>query len=419
MKNVKHLLCIKCGKTFEPAPGRYTCDVCGPEEGILDVIYNYDFIAKNYTKEYFANNRDYSIWRYGPFLPVEPEGSKPKLRVGWSPIYKTDLLAGEIGLETLYIKDDGVNPTGSLKDRASTVAVAKALEEKVSTICCSSTGNAASSLAGNAASAGLKTVIFVPERAPQGKVAQLKIFGSNVIIVQGSYEDAFNLSALAIKKYGWYNRNAAINPYLVEGKKTVTIEACEQMNWEVPDWIVFSVGDGCTIAGAWKGFVDLYKAGFIKKLPKVAGVQAAGCAPLTRAFHANAKVEPAEENTIADSIAVGVPRNPVKALRAVYESKGTFINVTDEEILAAMRLLGRTSGVFGEPAGVTGLAGLKKLVAEGVIDRKESVVCTVSGNGLKDVNNAIKAAGEPIKVKPEGKELFDILESIPGLFDNF
>ncbi len=415
MKNVKYLQCINCGKTFEPVPGRYTCDVCGSSEGILDVVYDYDYIESNYGRSYFKRNKKYSIWRYEPFLPVEPEGPKPGLRVGWSPIYKADALAKEIGLEALFIKDDGINPTGSLKDRASSVAVAKALEEKAQIICCSSTGNAASSLAGNAASAGLKTVIFVPERAPKGKVAQLKIFGSNVISVQGSYAETFRLSALAIKKYGWYDRNAAVNPYLVEGKKTVSLEICEQLDWKVPDWVVLSVGDGCTIAGAWKGFVDLYRTGFIKKLPKMAGVQALGCEPLTKAFHSNERLVPCLENTVADSIAVGVPRNPEKALRAVRESQGTFTSVSDEEIFAAMRLLGKTSGIFGEPAGVAGMAGLKKLVAEGVIGKGESVACVVTGNGLKDVNNAVKAAGEPVQVSPEKDDLFEILESIPGL----
>lgn len=415
MKNIKHLQCINCGKTYPAEPGIYTCSDCGPVEGILDVIYDYDYIASICSKESFANNKNYTIWRYEPFLPLIPNGPRPKLRVGWTPLYRPQGLAEAIGLKNLYIKDDGQNPTASLKDRASAIAVAKAAEEKASIIACSSTGNAASSLAGNAASMGLKTVIFVPSRAPQGKIAQLRIFGANVISVQGSYADAFRLSAAAIEKYGWYNRNAAINPYLVEGKKTVSLEICEQMNWEVPDWIVFSVGDGCTIAGAWKGYVDLYKAGFINRLPKVAGVQAEGCAPITKAFQTGGKIEPTEENTLADSIAVGMPRNGVKALRAVKESKGTYVNVSDEEILDAMRLMGKTSGIFGEPAGVAGLAGLRKLVAQGIIDKNETVVCAVTGNGLKDVNNAIKAAGEPIKVNPDLDELFQVLENIPGL----
>lgn len=415
MRNVKYLKCINCGETYTPLPNRYTCDKCGQAEGILDVVYDYDYISNVCNKEYFINNKDYSMWRYEPFLPVVKDGPKSKLRIGWTPLYKTDVLAQDIGLKELYIKDDGLNPTASLKDRASAVAVAKALEENKKIICCSSTGNAASSLAGNAASSGIKTVIFVPSRAPQGKIAQLKIFGANVISVKGSYEETFKLSAIAIEKYGWYNRNAAINPYLMEGKKTVTLEICEQLNWETPDWVVVSVGDGCTIAGVWKGFIDLYNTGFIKKLPKLAGVQAEGCAPLTKAFFDNTKFIPTEENTIADSIAVGVPRNAEKALRAVRDSKGIFVNVSDDEILSAMKFLGSRAGIFGEPAGVAGVAGLKKLVKDKVIGYDEKVVCIVTGNGLKDTKNAIKAAGNPIEVEADGKDLFSTLEKLEGI----
>ncbi|HWJ02918.1 MAG TPA: pyridoxal-phosphate dependent enzyme, partial [Verrucomicrobiae bacterium] len=258
---------------------------------------------------------------------------------------------------------------------------------------------------GSAAAMGLETFIFVPGRAPQGKVAQLLIFGANVISVQGSYEDAFRLSSEGIDKWGWYNRNAAINPYLVEGKKTVALEIAEQLNWQMPDWVVLSVGDGCTIAGVWKGFYDIYSVGWIDRLPKLAGVQSEGCRPLVDAFLNNCNWQPAAENTLADSIAVGVPRNPEKALRAIRESGGTMVAVTDEEILGAMQELGRTSGIFGEPAGVTGLAGLKKLVEKGVISTGERVVVIVTGNGLKDVKNAIAAAGEPIKNSPSLEEL--------------
>ncbi|MFZ5646532.1 MAG: threonine synthase [Bacillota bacterium] len=407
MNNVKYLECIKCGKKHPPLPDTYTCGGCS---GLLEVVLDYDLIAREVSREYFAGNCDYSMWRYLPFLPVRPETPRPSLRVGWSPLYRAQALGQALGMDRLYIKDDGINPTASLKDRASAMAVVKAAEAGARTIACSSTGNAASSLAGNAASMGMKTFIFVPGRAPQGKVAQLLIFGANVISVQGSYQDAFELSSRAIDKWGWYNRNAAINPYLVEGKKTVTLEVCEQLGWEVPDLVVVSVGDGCTIAGAWKGFVDLYKAGVTDRLPKMVGVQAEGCCPISRAFHSNSPLVPMEENTLADSIAVGVPRNPDKALRAIRDSGGTMVNVSDQEILEAMRLLGNTSGVFGEPAGVTGLAGLKKLASQGAVGRGEKVVVCVTGNGLKDVNNAIKAAGEPLRVAPDMNELVRALE---------
>ncbi|MEL7564640.1 MAG: threonine synthase [Dehalobacterium sp.] len=410
MKNVLGLRCIDCGKQVPAEAGTYTCPLCGKKGGIMDVEYDYKEINRLISREQLTKSKDYSIFRYLPFLPIRPDSPRPHLRVGCSPLYKPHGLGKSLGMSNLYIKDDGQNPTASLKDRASIIAVIKAVEEKASTVAASSTGNAASSLAGSAAAMGIKSVIFVPSRAPQGKIAQLLIFGATVISVQGSYEDTFKLSAEAIERFGWYNRNAAINPYLVEGKKTVALEIAEQLNFDVPDWVILSVGDGCTIAGVWKGFKDLYHAGWIERLPKIAGVQSTRCCPLVDAFLEDRPWHPKEENTIADSIAVGVPRNPDKALNAVRQSGGTMIAVSDEAILDSMRELGRTSGIFGEPAGVTGTAGLKALVEKGVIGADEKVVSIVTGNGLKDVQTAIKAVGEPIKVEPSLKGLLVKLE---------
>ena len=228
MKNVKYGKCVRCGRTYEAKPDLTNCE-CG---GILDIVYDYDYIKTVLTKEKLARRENRSMWRYRELLPVEETTPDTPLRVGWSPLYEEPNLARLLGLRKLWIKDDGQNPTASLKDRASAMAVAKAYEAGARTIACSSTGNAASSLAGNAAAAGFKTYIFVPERAPKGKVAQLMIFGANVISVKGNYEETFKMSAQAIEKYGWYNRNAAINPYLSEGKKTVALEIAEQLNWE-------------------------------------------------------------------------------------------------------------------------------------------------------------------------------------------
>ncbi len=397
LKNVTHAKCVRCGAEYEAVPGLTIC-TCG---GMLDIQYDYGYIRTLVSRETLSGCRDYSMWRYRPFLPVEPDSPPTPLRVGWSPLYPAPRLAQVLGLKALYIKDDGQNPTSSLKDRASAMAVVKAREAGADTIACSSTGNAASSLAGNAAAAGLHTYIFVPARAPKGKVAQLMIFGATVITVDGSYEDTFELSKAAIDKWGWYNRNAAINPYLLEGKKTVTLEILEQLGWQVPDYIALSVGDGCTIAGAWKGLKDLYAAGLIDRLPRLISVQAEGCCPLNRAIQTGEPWSPMEENTLADSIAVGVPRNADKALMAIRESQGVAVNVSDGEILAAMRLLGRTCGVFGEPAGVTGAAGVKKALELGLIDPASTVVSVVTGNGLKDVANGIQAAGEPMLVRPD------------------
>ncbi len=406
MKNVKHAKCVKCGKIYEATPNLTNCS-CG---GILDIIYDYEYIKANLTKADLAARQDNSMWRYRELLPVEESTEAPPLRVGWSPLYEAKTLAAQLGIRKLFVKDDGLNPTASLKDRASSMAVAKAVEAGAKVIACSSTGNAASSLAGNAAAAGLKTYIFVPSRAPKGKVAQLMTFGATVISVQGSYEETFELSKQAIEKWGWYNRNAAINPYLSEGKKTVGLEIMEQLGWVVPDYIAISVGDGCTIAGLWKGLKDLYAIGFIDRLPKLISAQAEGCCPLNRAIETGENWRPMEENTLADSIAVGVPRNADKALTAIRESNGLVVNVSDEEIMAAQKLLGRTCGVFGEPAGVAGTAGLKKLCQQGKIPLDATVVSVVTGNGLKDVANAIAACGEPISIPGDMELLLKAFE---------
>ena len=400
MRHVKYGRCVRCGKTYAAVPDLTNCQ-CG---GILEIEYDYDYIKTVLTKETLAARKNHTMWRYRELLPVEPDTPDTSLRVGWSPLYEAPRLAEQLGLGRLYIKDDGLNPTASLKDRASAMAVAKAGEAGAKVIACSSTGNAASSLAGNAAAAGFETYIFVPSRAPKGKVAQLMTFGAHVISVQGSYEETFELSKAAIDRWGWYNRNAAINPYLSEGKKTVSLEIMEQLDWQVPDYIAISVGDGCTIAGVWKGLKDLYAIGFIDRLPRLISVQAEGCCPLNRAIATGQPWQPMEENTLADSIAVGVPRNADKALMAIRESNGLVVNVSDEEIMAAQKLLGSVCGVFGEPAGVTGTAGVKKLCEMGMLPRDASVVSVVTGNGLKDVANAIRACGDPISI-PNDMEL--------------
>src|SRR5262249_21022984 len=258
---------------------------------------------------------------------------------------------------------DGRLPTGSFKDRASAVGAAKAVELGFETICCASTGNAASSLAGFAANLGLRAYIFVPAHAPEGKIAQLRLFKSNVLLVEGTYDEAYYLCQQAADTFNWYNRNCAINPYLIEGKKTAGLEAAEQLAGRIPDWVTVAVGDGCTIAGIWKGFVEMKRLGFIDKLPRMLGVQARGAQPIFEAFHAgDEKPRPRRAETLADSIAVGQPRNQTKALRAVRASGGQIVSVEDGEILEAMYELARSTGVFGEPAGVTAVAGLLRAI---------------------------------------------------------
>ncbi len=403
------LKCVKCGKEYKPGEVLYTCPDCGID-GILDVVLDYDQIRKELTHDYLKNNANYSLWRYLPAIPLEETKGVQPLQVGWTPLYEVKNLAEETGLNSFFLKDDSRNPTASLKDRASAVGVAKAVELGRYVMCAASTGNAASSLSGFAASAGIKTYIFVPETAPEAKVTQLLIYGSNVFLVKGTYDEAVELCFKAADEFGWYNRSCAINPYLVEGKKTVAYEICEQLQFQAPDIAVVAVGDGCSIGGVWKGFKECYTLGLIDKFPKIVGVQAANSNPVTRAFKKNTyEFDYIAPETIADSISVGIPRNGIKALNAVHESGGYMVDVTDEEILAAMKTLARKTGVFGEPAGVTSFAGIMKMKELGLIKGDEKVVSIVSGSGLKDIKSAMKAAGKANFVEPDIADLKRII----------
>lgn len=414
MNFVKGYVCTICQKHFDYDRELLTCPECG-ESGILDIEYDYKLMKQVISREYFSNNKEYSIWRYMPFLPVNEEYTKNTLKVGWTPLYKSQNLAKKYNMKNLYIKDDGMNPTQSLKDRASVIACVKALEQGYETISCSSTGNAASSLAGNAAKLGLKTVIFVPKRAPIGKLTQLKIFGSELVKVDGDYKAAFQLSKLAIDHYKWYNRNAAINPNMIEGKKTVALEIAEQLKFKPTDWIIVSVGDGCTIGGVYKGFYDLKQLGLIEKFPRILGVQSKGCNPFYEAFKNNHEVQETEENTIADSIAVGIPRNPIKGLNAVKNSNGDFVSVSDQSILEAMKILGENEGIFSEPAASAALAGMIEALEKGIIKTDESVTVIITGNGLKDPKSAQKIISEPITLKPNLEDFIKYLNTREGV----
>jgi threonine synthase len=404
---VESLQCTLCGAVYSTRVP-YTCPACGIG-GILDVRYDYPAIARRLTRRSLARRIGYSLWRYRELLPIGDGATLPALAAGWTPVTPAPALARHLGMAALLLKDDGRNPSGSLKDRASGIGVVKAREKRQKIIACASTGNAASSCAGMAASLGLRSVIFVPERAPEPKVTQLLIFGATVLRVRGSYEEAFRLCQQSCERWGWYNRNSAVNPYLVEGKKTAGLEICEQLGWQVPGWVAVSVGDGCTVAGIWKGFREMKLLGLIAQTPRMLGVQAAGAAPVTAAFRSGGPIVPVDPRSIADSIAVGVPRNGRKALAAIRESGGAMLNVTDDEILDAMRYTGRLTGIFAEPAAAAAVAGLRRAVAEGVVGRRAHALAMITGNGLKDTRGARAAVGDPFEVAPDGGGLEEIL----------
>jgi threonine synthase len=393
---VTSLRCLVCGRMIEYG-NVFTCPDCGAE-GILDVQYDYDSIPNLQSA---LRNRPLNQWRYRELLPVSPDVAIPHLQIGWTPVYDVPRLAQAIGISKIFLKDDGRNPTNSFKDRASSVGVMKAQEFGYKIIACASTGNAASSLAGMAAATGLCSFIFVPQRAPEPKVTQLLIFGATVIRIQGTYEQAFDLCTEACAKFQWYNRNSGSNPYLVEGKKTAGLEIAEQFGAAIPDWVVVSVGDGCTISGIGKGLEEMKRLGFIDRMPRMLGVQAEGAKPLMDAFLSGKDLLPTPTDTIADSIAVGTPRNWRRAIQKIKESNGTMAAVSDKEIVEAMRLTAQLGGVFGEPAGVAGVAGLKKAITQGIVKPGESAVVVITGNGLKDIASAKKAVGQTIDIVPK------------------
>lgn len=403
MGKINVLRCVSCKKEFSLNEIEYTCPSCGPRRGTLEVLYNYDALKRTLTHDYFRSLEERTMWRYLPLLPIENRQFIQPLRVGFTPTYSFPNLASEYGLKKLLIKDDGQNPTASYKDRASAVVVIKAQEKGKSVITCASTGNAASSLAGFSAATDLQTIIFVPRTAPEAKISQLLIYGAKVFLVDGSYDVAYDLAAEAAEAFGWYNRSAAVNPYLVEGKKTGALELAEQLDWEVPDVVLVGVGDGSVISGICKGFDELLRLDLIERVPQVIGVQAQGSAPIATAFERyngnEIVIEDIHAHTIADSICVGKPRDIVKAVTYVARNGGHFVRVSDEEIEEAILTMAKRTGVFAEPAGAAPFAGLVKLAATGELPGKSAAVM-VTGSGLKDVAAVRKIVQAPIEIEP-------------------
>lgn len=405
--------CSLCGTEYSPAEVTYTCPKDG---GNLDVLLDYDAIKAKYKPDDILSRHDPSLWRYSPLVPVPvPQGEATPLHAaGGTPVFKLTSLADKLGLQNLWLKDESRNPTASFKDRASAIVVARARQIGAEVVVTASTGNAGAALAGMSAAVGQKAVIFAPKSAPQAKVAQLLIFGAKVILVDGTYDDAFDLTIQCADEFGWYCRNTGYNPFTAEGKKTAAFEIWEW--WQVahakwhdefgedldhPPLTVFvSVGDGNIISGIHKGFKDLVKLGWMARVPRIIGVQAEGSAAIANAFHGNTEtITPVSAKTLADSISVDLPRDGVRAVRAAKETGGTYVLVSDEEILKAIAELGRV-GIFAEPAGATAYAGLVKAAGSGAVGGDEPVLVMNTGSGLKDVRAAMQAVVEAPIIEP-------------------
>lgn len=399
-----HFRCSLCDTEYGPDEVTYTCPSDG---GNLDVILDYDAIKAKYSPDKFMDLPEASLWRYLNLLPVGDPGGMgtPLRRAGWTPVYKPNRLAEQLGLEHLWIKDESPNPTASFKDRASAIVVARAAQIGAEVTVAASTGNAGAALAGMSAAVGARAVIFAPKTAPPAKVAQLIVFGAQVLLVDGNYDQAFDLSIEATENFGWYNRNTGFNPFTAEGKKTAGYEIWEQVIRRLPEdskplTVFIPVGDGNIISGVHKGFKDLHALGWLPQMPRIIGVQSVGSAAIANTFHrGDEDIQPVQATTLADSISVDLPRDGVRAVRAARDTDGTYVVVSDEAILSAIADLGRV-GIFAEPAASTAYAGLVKAVEESLVEPEDPILVLSTGSGLKDVKAAMQAVSEAPIIEP-------------------
>lgn len=416
MDAVLHLRCLVCGAVYGPDEVAYVCPRHG-RDGTLDVVYDHDLIGRRVTRDTLPDLP--GMWRFLPLLPVAADAALPPLVVGATPLVDAPRLAAAVGVGRVWVKDDSRMPSGSLKDRASAMAVVKAAAAGATTVTTASTGNAAAALACLAAAVTMPAVIFVPASAPAAKIAQLLVFGAAVVLVDGSYDQAVELSMAAAERRGWYNRNTGFNPYMTEGKKTVVYEICEQLGWRAPDAVAVGVGDGCIIGSLHKGLRDLVALGWIDRMPRLIGVQAEGSPYLAEAWRSGEDPltkPPARAETVADSISAGLPRDRLKAMSAVEETDGVFVTVSDDEILAAIPDMARGCGVFGEPAAAAAWAGVRVAARLGALSRRDEVVVVNTGSGLKDVAAATRAAEATrpavVRTSPEPGDLDGALERL-------
>lgn len=381
--------CITCGAKYDLGEIVYTCSECG---SVLEVLCEPDV-----SKDIFACRKS-TMWKYKEFMPVDP-AKIVTLEEGGTPFCKCDKLGEELGIE-LYVKVEGSNPTGSFKDRGMSVGITKAIELGVSTVGCASTGNTSASLAAYAARAGLRCIVLLPSgKVALGKLAQAMFHGAEVLSIRGNFDEALEtVTALALE--GKLYLLNSVNPFRLEGQKSIGFEIVDDLGWKSPDRIILPVGNAGNISAIWKGVKEFHSAGFMEDLPMMTGIQAEGAAPIVRAIRENKKdIIPFENpETIATAIRIGAPVSSLKAIRAINESNGFAETVTDDEILSAQKLLARTEGIGVEPASAASIAGLIKLANMGEIDKNEQVVCIVTGHLLKDPNTAINACVEPVEI---------------------
>jgi len=394
---VDGLRCRECGRSY-PAEALHVCEFCfGP----LEVAYDYDAVRAAMSRESVAAGPP-TIWRYAPLLPAEAEGAVD-LGAGWTPLMRADRLAAELGLGELWLKNDTMNPTGSFKDRVTSVALTKARELGFKVAACASTGNLANSVAAHAARAGMRSFVFIPADLEQQKIVTTAVYGCTLIAIEGTYDDVNRLCAeLTSEHPSWAFVNVNVRTYYAEGSKTLAFEVAEQLGWRAPDHVVVPIASGSQLTKIHKGFKELAEVGLLDEVQtRVSGAQALGCSPVATAFaHGDDFVRPVRPSTIAKSLAIGNPADGPYALDAVRATGGAIGAVTDEEIVEAIQLLARTEGIFAETAGGVTIATLAKLAASGVVRRDERVVAFITGNGLKTLDAVAGVVGPTATIKP-------------------
>ncbi|MDV0443843.1 threonine synthase [Methanorbis rubei] len=396
------LVCVHCGAEYPPDAIVYNCEKCGH---LLAVKYDLDKITIT-RKE--LNQRPISVWRYKEFLPVRIE--PVTLQEGGTPLYHLKKIGEELGLPNLYAKHEGMNPSGSFKDRGMTLGVSMAKQLGKNIVACASTGNTSASMAVYAAKAGMPSVVLLPAgHVALGKVAQALMHGAKVISIRGNFDRALEMVHELCVSHGIYLLNS-INPYRLEGQKTIGFEAVDQLGC-VPDRIVLPVGNAGNISAVYKGLCEWRDVGFIDTLPMMTAIQAEGAMPVVNAIKGNLPEVVVEQNpeTVASAIRIGAPVNAEKALRAIHETKGTAESVTDAEILAMQRDLARYEGIGVEPASAASVAGIRKLAEQGMLDPREKIVCVVTGHLLKDPETVIKQCAPPIEIDPTIEALLSVL----------
>lgn len=412
MRGPKYRLsCIRCGSEFATSEIQYVCSNCGD---LLSVEIDPDSVPSD-LRARWSSRELISLWKYREMIPIDDDGKIVSLGEGGTKLYKCDNLARDLDLRgRFYIKFEGGNPTGSFKDRGMTVGVSKALEQGASSVICASTGNTSASMAAYSAKAGIRSFVVVPKgKIAKGKLAQALIYGATVIEIEGCFDDALRLVMEINRQFDVYLLNS-VNPFRLEGQKTLAYEIWEQLDGEVPDWVVVPVGNAGNISAIWKGFKELYELGLVRDLPRMVGVQAKGAAPIADAIAKGKRTVDFIEKpeTVATAIRIGKPVNWAKAIRAIRESNGTAVVVSDEGILRAQGMIASREGLFVEPASASAVAGLSMLVNSGQIGRDEVVICVATGHGLKDPDIVVKSMeSKAVTIKPDLSQLVNVIKA--------